>query len=499
MAVLTMMSCSDQDPFTAATPDDAPRFLAPSSITDNVDGSMEIFRNEPFQMDVVVVPVDYTSVKWYCNGELFAEGQSVAKQFVIGTYQIKIDATTTAGKNTYRNITLVVKPLPTDPALTDLYINKVIVPGKTVTLTGQNLAKVKKIKLGDTEVAVTNATDETIEIAAPASLADGTYDAVIVDEDGEYIIGQMVVSSAANISGAKFASSPAKEFTFHGVNLQDVTAVKIGGANAEIKNKSFDELTIVVPTLGEGDYDVIVEAAKGVLFDGNRTAIFTISKEGESILFEGAKEINWGDSNIALNCEKEGIKVGSTVRIFYDIADMPDGYHCARLATGPGWAGDVLPQFDLPSTPSSSYEVEITDDIMKAINADGGEILVVGYGYKVTKIVLINPRTVWEGAKEINWGDSNIALNCAELGIKVGSKVTVEYAIADMPDGYHCARMATGPGWAGDVLPQFDLPGDPTGTFGVVITDKIMDAINGDGGEILVVGYGYKATKVTVK
>lgn len=300
---------------------------------------------------------------------------------------------------------------------------------------------------------------------------------------------------------------PGEKKTVEGENIKDVTGIYVGGVKASDFVNNGTSLTFTVPQVELGYQKIVVETAdmQYGCGDANVTDQEWVEPGVEKVsLWEGSLDINWGESNIALNCAELGITTGMTIYIDYDLCDMPDNYHCARLATGPSWLGDVLPQFDLPSDASGTFSVTITQKEMDAINADGGQILVVGYGYNVKRVYYERQTagaetTIWEGALDINWGESNVALNCADLGIEVGKTVTVYYDLCDMPEGYHCARLATGPSWMGDVLPQFDLPSDASGSFSVNITQTEMDAINADGGQILVVGYGYNAKKVTLK
>lgn len=428
-ATMNMTSCSeDNDPFITAGEDDFPRILntdLPEMTGGKPANLPTITRDVPFEFTAIVTPTQYTTVTWYADGELVSTGTTISEYFLAGDYDIKIVATTTKGKETYRNCTLKVLPCEGDPALADDVKSRWLKIGSTVTISGDNL------------VGVTAA----------------------------YINGTALANFVNNGNGVSFT----------------------------------------VPEMEEGDYKIVLETADMKYGCGN----VTVSKDdyvdpGMTYLWQGSVDINWGDSNVALDCAELGITVGMTLVIGYELCDMPDNYHAARLATGPSWAADVLPQFDLDAgVPNGEFSVTITQEIMDAINGDGGQILIVGYGY-TAKYVAVGGgsagNVVWKGDVQINWGDSNVALNCAELGIGVGNTVTVEYELCDMPEGYHAARLATGPSWAADVLPQFDLDaGVPGGEFSVTITQEIMDAINGDGGQILIVGYGYTAKRVTVK
>ena len=138
-AMMTLSACSSEDPFTSATENDDPRFLRPSSIESGQSTDETIFRNEPFNMEVLVIPVDYTKVEWIIDDEVIAEGTSISREFKTGSYKIKVLATTTMGKTTHRFVNLTVKPLETDPKLAADEKARWFTPGTVKTISGENI------------------------------------------------------------------------------------------------------------------------------------------------------------------------------------------------------------------------------------------------------------------------------------------------------------------------------------------------------------------------
>ena len=109
----------------------------------------------------------------------------------------------------------------------------------------------------------------------------------------------------------------------------------------------------------------------------------------ETTLWEGGVDINWGDSNVKISTEEmSAVPVGAKMHVYYEIIDMPDGYHAMRITTP--WWGDnpedqIVAQFDLTEDTPNPFDFTYTE-ANKAI-VDGREgMLVVGYGYKLTKI-----------------------------------------------------------------------------------------------------------------
>jgi hypothetical protein len=124
--------------------------------------------------------------------------------------------------------------------------------------------------------------------------------------------------------------------------------------------------------------------------------LFTVSSEAyvdpdikETVIWEGSTDINWGESNVNVSAEALAtVPVGATIHLYYDIIDMPDGYHAMRITTP--WWGDnaedqVVAQFDLTADTPNPYEFTYSE-ANKAIIDERGGMLIVGYGYKLTKV-----------------------------------------------------------------------------------------------------------------
>jgi hypothetical protein len=296
-------------------------------------------------------------------------------------------------------------------------------------------------------------------------------------------------------------------------NASNVTKVFIGKTEASNVSYANGKLTFTIPAMEEGEYPVSIEV------DGARygCGMFTVSKDEyvdpgikETVIWEGDVDINWGASNVLISPDvMSQVPVGATVRLVYQLVDMPDGYHAMRITTN--WWGDnpedqVIPQFDLTEETPNPFEFVYTEE-NKAIvdNRDG--MLIVGYGYKLTKVVIVEgvapaETTLWEGDNNINWGASNVLISPETMAeVPVGATVSLYYQIIDMPDGYHAMRITTN--WWGDnpedqVVPQFDLTDETPNPFEFTYTEDnkaIVDTRDG----MLIVGYGYKLTKVTYK
>jgi len=294
-------------------------------------------------------------------------------------------------------------------------------------------------------------------------------------------------------------------------NVKNVTKVFVGKQEASNVSYADGKLTFTVPSMAEGNYMVSIEA-DGALYG---CGLFTVSNDAyvdpgikETVIWKGSVDVNWGDSNVKISAEEmAAVPVGATIRLVYEMIDMPDGYHAMRITTP--WWGDnpedqIVAQFDLTEDTPSPFEFTYTDANKEIVDARGG-MLIVGYGYRLTQVVVVEgiapaETTLWEGGVDINWGDSNVKISTEEMSaVPVGAKMHVYYEIIDMPDGYHAMRITTP--WWGDnpedqIVAQFDLTEDTPNPFDFTYTEANKTIVDGREG-MLVVGYGYKLTKIT--
>lgn len=136
---------------------------------------------------------------------------------------------------------------------------------------------------------------------------------------------------------------------------------------------------------------LFIEDAEGTRYG---CGMFTVSNEAyvdpgikETVLWGGATDINWGDSNVTVSAEAlADVPVGATIRVYYEIIEAE--YHALRITT-PWWgdndADQVVAQFDLTDETPNPFEFTYTE-ANKAIVDERGGMLIVGFGYKLTRI-----------------------------------------------------------------------------------------------------------------
>ena len=144
-----LASCSSDEPFSVAGPDDEPHILAPT-FPDRDNGKLpvvaNISRNANFAMELTVTPADYVDVVWYIDGEQAANGKAIDMPLPAGTYEMKVVVTTTKGKSTSREGIINVSPLDSDPWSSEVSFERIVAPGQTAVLYGRNLSSVKDRK-----------------------------------------------------------------------------------------------------------------------------------------------------------------------------------------------------------------------------------------------------------------------------------------------------------------------------------------------------------------
>ena len=428
----SFMSCSEENnPFFTAGENDYPRILntdIPEMSGGKPSDLPSVSRNQNFTFTAIVTPTEFTTVTWYIDGKLAHTGTSIDTMLLAGDYDVKIVATTTKGKETFRNCALSVVPLDGDPALANDAKSRWLNPGKEATITGTNIGNVTALYIGDVKVT---------------------------------------------------------DF------------VNNGGS-----------ISFRIPELAEGNYKVTIETANGKYGAGN----FTISNEKyvapgveEVTLWEGSKIINWGDANVQIAKDlMESVPVGTKIKLYYNSVDAE--YHAMRITT-PSWGDNpednLVGQFDITATTPNPFEFEYTaacKDLVDNRNA----MLIVGFGYELTKVTYEreapSETTLWEGDCTIDWGDSNVKVEKDLLAdAKVGSKICIYYEMVDAE--YHAMRITT-PSWGDNpednLVGQFDITATTPNPFEFEYTAACKDLVDTRAG-MLIVGFGYKLKKVTIK
>ena len=323
-AALALTGCQKQEPFYTAGEDDYPRILnSEFSTTDILTTFPSVYTSENFVFEIIVTPARYTTVEWFVDGDLVHTGNKIDQPLLAGTHKIKVVATTTKGKQTYRKASIEVLSSEGEPSLASDEKSRWLQQGKGVTVSGENLTGVSRAFLKASVFG-----DET---------------------------------SKAEISGL--------------VELQNF--VNEGG-----------KISFNVPSdLAEGDYLLILEKEDGTQFGAG---IFGVHADEyvdpgvtRTTIWEGATDINWGDSNVQLTPDLfADVPVGATIVLHYEM--ITADYHALRV-TNKGWDYDFVTQVDgLDVAYPESYEFTYSADFKSVV--DAGCMVITGFGYKLTKV-----------------------------------------------------------------------------------------------------------------
>lgn len=398
-----LIACTEETPFSTATENDDPRILDPL-FPDRVNGELpvvsNISRDANFSMTLTVTPADYTTVTWFIDGEEIQTGKEIDLALKAGTYHLKVTATTSIGKSTYREGLIQVNPLADDPWATEIGFERIITTGAKAQLYGNNLDKVNSIVIGGktaTDIAYTeNGENSYIEYTVPEGLADGTYRIILVDNGGnEYGGNKVTVTSDALITAGSERTTANSEWVMTGINLNQIESFTFGGQTvSSFIRQSETEIAFTCPSLEDGEYTLTGRTTSGkeVMFyttAGNITEQ-TVVVSSERVLWEGHHYVSWDlpDDNPNKTFNLIGkdvfasIKAGAVLSIYYSV-NSADEYHQLRTTTG--WWNDLPGTAVIEFHEDGVKQVQLTQEVLDKIQTEDG-FLCIGHGYYVDRI-----------------------------------------------------------------------------------------------------------------
>lgn len=398
-----LIACTEETPFSTATENDDPRILDPL-FPDRVNGELpvvsNISRDANFSMTLTVTPADYTTVTWFIDGEEIQTGKEIDLALKAGTYHLKVTATTSVGKSTYREGLIQVNPLADDPWATEIGFERIITTGAKAQLYGNNLDKVNSIVIGGktaTDIAYTeNRENSYIEYTVPEGLADGTYRIILVDNGGnEYGGNKVTVTSDALITAGSERTTANSEWVMTGINLNQIESFTFGGQTvSSFIRQSETEIAFTCPSLEDGEYTLTGRTTSGkeVMFyttAGNITEQ-TVVVSSERVLWEGHHYVSWDlpDDNPNKTFNLIGkdvfasIKAGAVLSIYYSV-NSADEYHQLRTTTG--WWNDLPGTAVIEFQEDGVKQVQLTQEVLDKIQTEDG-FLCIGHGYYVDRI-----------------------------------------------------------------------------------------------------------------
>ena len=398
-----LIACTEETPFSTATENDDPRILDPL-FPDRENGELpvvsNISRDANFSMTLTVTPADYTTVTWFIDEEEIQTGKEIDLALKAGTYHLKVTATTSIGKSTYREGLIQVNPLADDPWATEIGFERIITTGAKAQLYGNNLDKVNSIVIGGktaTDIAYTeNGENSYIEYTVPEGLADGTYRIILVDNGGnEYGGNKVTVTSDALITAGSERTTANSEWVMTGINLNQIESFTFGGQTvSSFIRQSETEIAFTCPSLEDGEYTLTGRTTSGkeVMFyttAGNITEQ-TVVVSSERVLWEGHHYVSWDlpDDNPNKTFNLIGkdvfasIKAGAVLSIYYSV-NSADEYHQLRTTTG--WWNDLPGTAVIEFQEDGVKQIQLTQEELDKIQTEAG-FLCNGHGYYVDRI-----------------------------------------------------------------------------------------------------------------
>lgn len=398
-----LIACTEETPFSTATENDDPRILDPL-FPDQVNGELpvvsNISRDANFSMTLTVTPADYTTVTWFIDGEEIQTGKEIDLALKAGTYHLKVTATTSIGKSTYREGLIQVNPLADDPWATEIGFERIITTGAKAQLYGNNLDKVNSIVIGGktaTDIAYTeNGENSYIEYTVPEGLADGTYRIILVDNGGnEYGGNKVTVTSDALITAGSERTTANSEWVMTGINLNQIESFTFGGQTvSSFIRQSETEIAFTCPSLEDGEYTLTGRTTSGkeVMFYTTAENITeqTVVVSSERVLWEGHHYVSWDlpDDNPNKTFNLIGkdvfasIKAGAVLSIYYSV-NSADEYHQLRTTTG--WWNDLPGTAVIEFQEDGVKQIQLTQEVLDKIQTEDG-FLCIGHGYYVDRI-----------------------------------------------------------------------------------------------------------------
>lgn len=401
MTMMALSSCSSDEPFSVASSSDEPHILDPI-FPDKVNGELPVVsninRDANFKMSLTVTPSQFTEVVWFIDGEEVGKGTSIDMPLLAGSYRMKVTATTSEDKSTYREGIINVNPLANDPWASSVSFERIVSPGAKAVLYGENLDKVKSLRLGNVSVNSVSYDGETRSLAytVPENLPEGTMRLVMIDAQNiEYGGNTVTVSSSPLItSGADRMTSNARS-VLTGINLDKITDLKLNGQSMEIVGKTASEVVVECPALNDGEYQLTGTASDGKVrffINGNILDETMVTVSSEQTLWSGHHYVSWDldDSspnktfNLIAPDVFAAIKPGSILSIHYSVEPTAE-YH--QIRTTSGWWSDLPGTSVVEFTTDGMLEVTLTSDVLSMIAEQAG-FLCVGHGYYVDLITL---------------------------------------------------------------------------------------------------------------
>ena len=383
--------------------------------------------------------------------------------------------------------------------------------GSPVTITGTDL---------DLVAAVTFGGDIKVELPGDATATTFTVDVPTAAENGLFVLnlinGTDVQTDSLYIdkpAGAYIAALPDKLYNIGEMfiveieNADHLTGVQIDGADVKFILNG-NTLYFAIPEGSKADSQLTLVSDNGnVVYTMNIdpgdflvTPIWTGEFNGDSWSV-GCQDLAWDGAAIWNDVEP-----GLILRLYVEPIVGPGEWWCVQPRHGANWGklpASVPEQFD---TPEVYCEFELTAAVLEDLIANNG-LVVTGFGYKLTQIALVKDLrygdAIWQGefiGDSWSVGCQDLAWDGAAIWATVPAGKTLFLHATSIlePDEWWCLQPRHGANWGklpASVPEQFDAPEGPVS---FVLTQEVLDDLVANNG-LVITGYGYKLTKISLK
>lgn len=402
-----LASCQTEQPFDTQSPDDAPQILKPYNESGTGSFTYNLANPDtPLFDSVTVTPSKYTTVNWYIEGVLVHTGTKIEMCFPAGTYALRIEAVTDAGKRTYRDGSVTVRPYATDPQTNAAAGGRHLVPGVEMTVDGHNLSGVAALVVardfyGNDVVALvapSAAVDDALTITLP-DMADGTYYLFLKDAEGKlYGAGMVQIHNGAVVLDGYQEFVPSEEWILTGVNLNNVASVKVDETVVTELTVTDTTVTLIAPAAEVGAHKLSMTNKDGsaVLFVTPEGTVTEVEAEvsAETTLWKGPEYLQWSENRVRVEAaDMANVPAGSTIIIYYEkLPAGHEGYYengeykeYQKMKVMTAWWTDLFPEFDVTDATPNPYTFVYTSEI-KALAEAQDAMCIAGWGLNINKI-----------------------------------------------------------------------------------------------------------------
>lgn len=405
--MVSMTACKKDEPFDTQSKDDAPLILKPYNESGTGSFTYNLANPDvPLLDSVTVTPSDYTTVNWYIDEVLVHTGTKIQMNFMTGTYALLIEAVTDAGKRTTRSGSVTVGPYNDAPYAAAPAGGFHLVPGVAMQMTGQNLSRVAEVVLSNDFYTVdevcacapSSQDDSQITFTLP-EVADGAYYVRFRDPAGLLFgSGNASVHNGAVILEGYEEFVPGDTWVMSGVNLDNVTSVKVDETVVTALTVTSTSVTLTAPAAEVGEHTLSMTNKDGsaVLFvtsEGTVSEVKTIVSN-ETTLWTGPNYIQWDENRVRVESDvMTQVPAGATLIIYWEkLPAGHEGYYegeeykeYQKMKVMTAWWNDLFPEFDVTDDTPCPYSFTY-DQTMKDLVEGQNALSIAGWGLMINKI-----------------------------------------------------------------------------------------------------------------